>query len=355
LSAESWRTIEPLLDAALAMTDARRALFVVEACSDSQLRDDLMTMLMACGRIDRRDDFLSQPAAARFASLWEDPVDDSQLNAALADRYVISREIGRGGMGVVYHAHDVQRDASVALKVLRVRLERRAPARFRREIAIAGSLVHANILPVLDSGEDAGRLWYTMPFIDGETLGARLRRDGQLALSDVVRLLRDTASGLGFAHSSGVIHRDLKPDNILLADDRAIIADFGIAKALVAANENGDARWRDEGRTTAGVRVGTPMYMAPEQSAGDGAIDHRADLYALGVIAYQLIAGVVPFAGTSRQTLFKAHLVEAPPPLKRHRSGVPPRLDRLVMQLLAKHVDDRPRDAVEVVAELSSL
>jgi serine/threonine-protein kinase len=351
-SAALWRALEPLLDAALGATGARAAV-IIEACTDAAMRHELTTMLADCGRIDRDDRLFSEPAVARFASLWEEPRVEDEFATALADRYDIAEEVGRGGMGVVYRAHDRRYDRAVALKVLRIAPGRRALMRFRREIAFAATLVHPNILPLLDSGEDAGRLWYVMPFVEGETLGARLRREGQLELAEVVRLLRQIAAGLEHAHACGVVHRDLKPDNVLLSDGRAIVADFGIAKAF--ASSRVDARDDDGGRTTDGVRLGTPVYMAPEQCAGDPAIDHRADLYALGVIAYQLIAGVVPFAQTSRQALLTAHLVEPPPALSRYRRRVPVRLQLLVTRLLAKRAADRPSDAAEVRVELASL
>lgn len=351
LSRARWAVLEPMLDRALELPPDQRPAFLREACgSDQATRDDLMRMLEAFDRLDRRAELLAAPAAERFASLWEDAGEDASFREALADRFLIEGEAGRGGMGVVHRARDLRCDQTVALKVLRATLGGRGAARFRREIAFASRLKHPHIVSTLDSGEDAGRLWYTMPFIVGETLGARLRRERGLPLGDVVRVLREIADALSYAHTQGVMHRDLKPDNVLLAADRAMISDFGVAKALVVA-ATGDSG-RDEGVTTAGVRVGTPAYMAPEQAVGERTIDHRADLYALGVIAYELIAGVPPFAGVSRQTLMTAHLVATPRALVEQRANLPASLDRLIMRLLAKRAADRPDSAGEVLAEL---
>ena len=402
LTPERWQALEPLLDAALALAPEPRTSFLDETCgSDALLREELAWMLAACERLDSEGSTLDRPAAERFASLWDEPDEVSRLQAALAERYVIEEASGRGGTAVVYRARDLRHDRLVALKVLRGTLSGHGPARFRREIALAANLQHPHILPVFDSGESAGRLWYSMPFVDGESLGARLQREKRLGVRETVRVLREIADALEYAHARGVVHRDLKPDNVLLSGGHAVIADFGVAKAL-AAGVGGALRARPDDPslrsgqagnrepdlheeslfpvpaaepparrlpgpstpasgfpeapdTLTGVTVGTPTYMSPEQVAADPAIDHRADLYALGVIAYQLLAGVTPFTGATRDALFAAHVAERPRPVSTHRSDVPPALERLVMRLLEKRAEDRPSSAAEVVAELDTL
>src|SRR5829696_1644380 len=200
------------------------------------------------------------------------------LAEALRDRYLIERELGAGGMATVYLAHDVRHDRKVALKVLRPELAASlGPERFLREIKLAARLQHPHILGVFDSG-DAGRLWFTMPYVEGESLRDRLRREGQLAVGDALRITREVADGLDFAHRHGVVHRDVKPENILVSDGHALVADFGISRAL-AANEG------DEALTETGVSVGTPAYMSPEQATGQQ-VDARTDVYALGAVLY---------------------------------------------------------------------
>ena len=354
ISPERWQALEPLLDAALALSGDARARFLDEACrADAATRRELEAMLASCERREQSRELLDRPAAERFASLWAEPDEASHLQAALVERYSLEGETGRGGMAIVYRARDLRHQRPVALKVLRATLAGHGLARFRREIALAANLQHPHILPVFDSGESAGHLWYTMPFVDGESLGARLRREQRLEIPVVMRLIREIADALEHAHARGVVHRDLKPDNVLLSGEHAVIADFGVAKALVAATHVDGASDSDVSGTAVGVSVGTPAYMAPEQAAGDPAVDHRADLYALGVMAYQLLAGSTPFTGSSPQALLAAHLTQAPPPLSPHRSEVPPALDRLVMRLLEKHAADRLQSAAEVLAALT--
>jgi len=296
-----------------------------------------------------------QPAAVRFASLWNEETDQARFEAAIGELFRIDGEAGRGGMAVVYRARELRTDRLVALKVLRATASAAGAARFRREITLAAGLAHPHILPLLDSGECGGRLWYTMPLVAGESLGSLARREGALPIARAVRILGEIADALGWAHGHGVVHRDLKPDNVLLEDGRAIVADFGVAKALVTATSGAAGAPTDDIRTATGVGVGTPTYMAPEQAAGEKSVDHRADLYALGVIAYELLTGAPPFTGPSRQALVTAHLAERPRPLSALRRGVPRVLEALVMQLLAKQASDRPASASEVSAKLATL
>ena len=356
-SAERWSVLEPLLDAALAHAPDERSAYLDEVCgADAALRAEIGQLLVACERLEREPRYLEQPAAARFASLWDERFDEAQFQAAIDGRYHIEGEVGRGGMAIVYRVCDRRDDRQVALKVLRTAASPGGAARFRREITLAGQLRHPNILALLDSGENDGRLWYTMPLVTGESLGARFRRDGRLPIAEGVRLLREICDGLACAHGHGIVHRDLKPDNVLLADGHAVIADFGVAKAIFSATHGDAAAARtDDIRTVTGVGIGTPTYMAPEQCAGERSIDHRADLYALGIMTYELLAGVTPFTGESRQALVTAHLAERPAPLSAHRRDIPASLAALVSRLLEKQAVNRPASAAEVGIALAAI
>ena len=223
--------------------------------------------------------------------------------------------------------------------------------RFRREIQLAARLQHPHIVPLLAAGESCGLLYYTMPFIDGETLRARIARDGALPLPVAIRVIRDVAKALASAHRHGVVHRDIKQENVLLSEDGdALVADFGVAKALAAASVG--VADPNAVLTSMGIAVGTPAYMAPEQALAYPGVDHRADLYALGVIAYEVLAGSHPFAGRTQQAIVAAHATEAPESLGRRRASVPPELNALVMRLLEKHPADRPQSADEVLQTL---
>jgi eukaryotic-like serine/threonine-protein kinase len=233
-----------------------------------------------------------------------DPRD--QLQANLADRYVLERELGRGGMATVYLAQDLKHDRRVALKVLRPEVTAPlGPERFHREIRLAARLQHPHILPVHDSGDAAGQLWYTMPFVDGESLRDRLRRERQLPVEEALLITREVADALGYAHSQGIVHRDIKPENILLSHRHALVADFGIARALQAAG--GDRL------TETGITVGTPAYMSPEQSMADPLVDGRSDLYSLGCVLYEMLTGEVPYSGTSAQAIIAKRFHEPVP------------------------------------------
>ncbi|HYL30223.1 MAG TPA: serine/threonine-protein kinase, partial [Gemmatimonadales bacterium] len=206
----------------------------------------------------------------------------AQLESGLSGRYALERELGRGGMATVFLAQDLKHDRPVALKVLLPELAATlGPDRFQREIRFAARLQHPHILTVLDSGETAGQLWFTMPYVEGESLRARLRREGQLALKDALRIAREAAQALHYAHSRQIVHRDIKPENILLtADGSTLVADFGIARGL--GGEGGEAL------TQTGMSVGTPQYMSPEQANGTRGIDARSDVYSLGCVLYEL-------------------------------------------------------------------
>jgi serine/threonine-protein kinase len=345
------------MDAALARSPNERRAFLDEVCgNDASLRAELVQLLTACEQLEDEDTYLEQPAAIRFASLWDDRFDEARFQAAIDARYRLEGEVGCGGMAIVYRVCDRRDDRRVALKVLRAATSAAGAARFRREIALVAQLRHARILPMLDAGESDGRLWFTMPLVTDESLGARVRREGRLPIAQVVRLLGEICEGLAYAHARGIVHRDLKPDNVLMADGHALIADFGVAKAVFVATHGDPATLQaDDIRTITGVGVGTPAYMSPEQAAGERSIDHRADLYALGVLAYELLAGVPPFVAESRQALVTAHLTARPTPLSTHHRDVPAALEALVMRLLAKQAAERPGSAEEVVAVLNTV
>ncbi len=277
------------------------------------------------------------------------PALPERLTAALADRYTLIREIGAGGMATVYLANDLRHDREVAVKVLRPELAATlGPERFGREIQIAARLQHPHILPLLDSGEAGGFLYYVMPFIEGESLRQRLTRVRELPVPETVRLLRDVADALSLAHSRGVVHRDIKPENVMLTGRHALVTDFGVAKAVSEAKG-------ETNLTTAGVALGTPAYMSPEQAAADPNVDHRADLYALGAMGYELLAGRPPFVAPTPQQLLAMHVTQAPEAVSRLRPGTPPALEALLMSCLAKRAADRPQSADEVLERLESL
>ena len=262
------------------------------------------------------------------------------LAEALADRYAIERELGRGGMATVYLAHDLKHDRPVALKVLSPDLASALGAeRFQREIRLAARLQHAHILTVHDSGEAAGRLWFTMPYVDGESLRDRLKRERQLTVEEAVRIGRDAALALDYAHRHAVVHRDIKPENILLtAEGQVLVADFGVARAV---------QGEDEALTQTGLAVGTPTYMSPEQAAGDRQVDGRSDLYSLGCVVYEMLAGEPPYTGPSPQAVLARRLTEQVRPLRSTRDAVPPPVEAAVMRALARAPADRFATAAE--------
>jgi tetratricopeptide (TPR) repeat protein/TolB-like protein len=271
-----------------------------------------------------------------------------QLQTTLGAGYTVERELGGGGMSRVFVATETSLGRRVVVKLLPPELGAGVDAeRFRREVRLAAQLQHPHVVPLLSAGERDGLLYYTMPFVEGESLRARLERAGELPVAEAVRLLRDVADALAYAHRQGAVHRDLKPANVLLEEGHAVVIDFGVAKALSAAADAGAL-------TSAGVALGTPAYMAPEQAAADPTADHRADLYAFGVMAYEMLAGQPPFAGRDAAQLLAAHLARAPESLATHRPGIPPELAALVMRCLEKRPADRPQSADELLAALDA-
>jgi serine/threonine protein kinase/tetratricopeptide (TPR) repeat protein len=272
----------------------------------------------------------------------------SRLTAALASEYTIERELGRGGMATVYLAHDIKHRRRVALKVLRPELTiALGPDRFLREIEIAAQFVHPHILPVFDSGEADGFLYYVMPYVVGESVRARMTREGQLPVDDAVDIASEVANALAYAHAKGIVHRDIKPENILLEEGHAIVADFGIARAISAA-----ASSIDDSLTAVGLALGTPLYMSPEQASGQARLDGRADIYSLGCVLYEMLAGEPPFRGHTPQAVAAQHAQDSPPLLRDKRPGVPPQLEQVVAKSLHKLPADRFSNAAEFAAAL---
>src|SRR5881227_137928 len=260
----------------------------------------------------------------------------ARLKAALANRYAIGRELGHGGMATVYLAQDLKHGRAVAIKVLRPELAAALGAeRFLREIEIAARLSNPHILPLHDSGEAAGFLYYVMPFVEGESLRDRLNRERQLPVEEAVRIAREVATALSHAHGHNLVHRDIKPENILLSGGEAVVADFGIARAIVAAGA--------DQLTDTGLAVGTPGYMSPEQAMAQQHIDGRADIYALGCVLYEMLAGHPPFLGTTAQEILARHTLDPVPPLRTIRRELPEAIEHAVRKALAKAPADRWR------------
>jgi tetratricopeptide (TPR) repeat protein/TolB-like protein len=274
-----------------------------------------------------------------------------QLQISLGDAYAIERELGGGGMSRTYVATERALSRRVVVKVLAPDLVAGVSVeRFKREVLLAAQLQHPHVVPVLSSGDAQGLPWFTMPFVEGESLRGRLAR-GPLPIAEIVGVLRDVARALAFAHSRGVVHRDIKPDNVLLSEGSATVTDFGIAKAISASRTAAPGATL----TMAGMSIGTPAYMAPEQAAGDPVLDHRSDLYAFGCMAYEMLAGKPPFQASSPAKLLGAHLGETPRDVRQVRVDVPEALAELVMRCLAKAPDARPQQASDLVRVLESV
>ncbi len=351
--ADRSESIRALVDAALELHASERTAFLDGANVDADLRASAAQWVEACERAERAGDFLAQPAVERAAPVFAAEALEL-VRSALLPAFEVEREIGRGGMATVYLARDVRHRRRVAVKVLHVDLTAALGIeRFLREIEVTAELQHPHILPLFDSGAAAGRPYYVMPYVEGETLRERLARERRLSTSETVRLMREVASALDYAHRHGVVHRDVKPANVLLTDGHAVVADFGIARAMRQARDP-DAQQEfgntivvtSRPLTDAGTSPGTPGYMAPEQARGDAGVDHRADLYALGVVAYEALAGAHPFDGISGENA---------PPLADRCPDAPVALVSLVARLLDSDPTKRPQSAAEVVATLGTV
>ncbi len=271
----------------------------------------------------------------------------SKVRRVLADRYRVEKVIGEGGMATVYLAEDLKHRRRVAVKVMRPELAATLGTdRFLREVEIAAQLSHPNILPMYDSGDAEGILYYVMPYVDGESLASRIQRDGELPVPEALRLGREVAEALAYAHKRGIIHRDIKPANILLSEGHALVADFGIARALDAEGE---------AITRTGLAIGTPQYMSPEQSTGDKAVDARTDIYALGAVIYEMLTGEPPFTGRTPQAVVARSLTERPRPLAATRDGLPAGLEDVIGKSLSRSAADRYPTATALAESLATV
>ncbi len=325
-----WSELAPLLDAALELEASERPAFLDRVCAgDARLRDALEALLAECARPDR---LFAAGAVERFGALLAGP--PGQVPEMLAGRYRVQREIGAGGMATVYLARDIKHDRDVALKVLRTDLSAAIGTdRFLTEVQIAARLDHPHILTLIDSGSVDGTLFYVMPYVRGESLRARLARERQLSLHDALSITRQIASALDYAHAQGVVHRDIKPENILLHEGEAVLADFGIALAVAEADGTR--------LTQTGLSLGTPQYMSPEQAAGERTLDARSDLYSLGAVLYEMLAGEPPVTGATKQAIIAKLLAERPTSLRVIRDTVPEGVDSAVFKALSKVPADR--------------
>ena len=351
-----WLEIAPAVDALLEFTTEERQGYLVQVAKDDPALAAELRQLF--GGDDGGDAFLDRAVRGRAAMLVaaDGSVGDAaelrdQLQEAFGEQYAIERELGGAGMSRVFLADEPRLVRKVVIKVVRPELLARVSAeRFSREIRLAASLQQANIVPVLDAGTAAGLPYYTMPFVDGRSLSDRLAAEGALPIRDALSVLRDVLRALAHAHARGVVHRDIKPGNVLLSGGTAVVTDFGIARALGA-----EAKLRDgEALTQPGVAIGTPAYMAPEQATGDPSADHRADIYAFGCLAYAVFTGRPPFDLDPPHRIIAAHFNTAPPPLLTRRADVPRAVAKLVERCLEKDPERRPQSAMALLQSLDA-
>jgi serine/threonine protein kinase len=273
------------------------------------------------------------------------------LQQSLGDAYTLERELPRGGMSRVFAARENSLGRVVVLKVLSPELAATLSAeRFKREITLAARLQHPHIVPLLSTGQAAESLYYTMPLVDGESLRERMSRERPMPIETVMQVLLEVASALAYAHQMGIVHRDIKPENVMFFHGSAVVLDFGIGKALTAATHEME---ETSGRITQrGMSLGTPTYISPEQAVGDPDLDHRADIYSLGVMAYEMLTGHPPFSGKSAQMVMAAHANQLPEAVVKRRGDTPAELARVVMKCLEKVPSARPQDAADIVTSL---
>ena len=346
---DGWTALSPLVDAVLELPTANRDARILELSDGNASRAAALRALVA--DCERDMPLLDVPAGEQFAQLIADEP-EQPLPDLLGDRYHIERELGRGGMARVFLALDTKHNRHVAVKVIRPGLAASlGRERFLREIAIAARLRHPNIVPLYDSGDANGVLYFVMPYEEGQSLRQRLDLTAPLAASEYVGVLRDVARALAYAHEQGVVHRDIKPDNVMLSGGAVVVADFGIAKAVSVAQGISDSTTT---LTQTGSGIGTPTYMAPEQAVGDPATDHRADIYSFGCLAYELISGKAPFHDLPLHQLIAAHVATVPVALQTVTPHVNARMASLVMQCLEKEPADRPQTAKALLEGLET-
>ncbi|HEU4564940.1 MAG TPA: protein kinase [Gemmatimonadaceae bacterium] len=355
-SPDEWRRLEPLIDSVLDADPARRAALIAELSGGDAARMAELERLVA--ECERAFPLLDRPAADRFAGLVEGAT--PLVPGTLAGRYELLREAGRGGMAIVYLARDLKHGRDVAVKVVRPELAAAmGRVRFLREIEIAARLRHPHIVPLYDSGEvpagaegggeGSSLLYYVMPYEAGRSLRDRLEDGGALSVEDAVRVMLDVCEALAHAHQHGVVHRDIKPDNVLLSGRHALVTDFGVARAITEATT--ETAYGAAGSTA----LGTPAYMAPEQAAGDARVDNRADIYAVGVLGYELLMGRPPFSADEPRPRTASDVADAMSELARQRADVPPALADAIAKCLATRPDDRWRSAEELLERLASI
>ncbi|HEY7635325.1 MAG TPA: serine/threonine-protein kinase, partial [Gemmatimonadales bacterium] len=330
MTPERWEAVKEVLARTLERPAGERAAFLNEACGDDALLRSEVESLLAAG--EGTGGFLESPPVAATPE-GDGPELATRLAVALADRFTLERELGRGGMATVYLAQDLKHDRPVALKVLHPEIAASlGTERFLREIRLTARLQHAHILPVFDSGAAVGQPWYTMPYVRGESLRDRLRREVQLSVETALDITRQVAQALEYAHREGVVHRDIKPENVLLSEGQALVADFGVARALGAAGE--------EALTGTGMALGTPAYMAPEQASA-GQVDARTDVYALGCVLYEMLAGEPPFTGPTPQAVIAKRFAQPAPSVLIVRPSVPRMVDEAIRKAMAPVPADR--------------
>ena len=344
---DRWEQLEPIVDQVLDADPRSRTALIEQLCGGNATRQREVERLVA--ECEAAMPLLDRPAVERFEDLIHtDP--SGELPAVLDGRYHITRELGRGGMARIYLADDLRHGRTVAVKVIRPSLAKALGAdRFLREIAIIARLRHPNIMPMYDSGDANGVLYFVMPYEDGSSLRTRLDSGVAMSNEDITSILRDVARALAYAHDQGIVHRDIKPDNVMLSGGAAVVSDFGIAKALIASQDPA----RGMPLTLPGQGVGTPAYMSPEQAAGDPAIDHRSDIYSFGCLAYELFAGRPPFVEQWSHELLAAHATVRPQPLAELCPRVSVSAARMIEQCLEKDRAQRPQTAQELIAALS--
>ena len=361
LSPEQQRTVMRVADAALDAAPEARPALVERMCADDPLvRLETLRFLVSCTVAEYDVAFLAESAAefaapvlAEIANHEDDLEPDllAELREALAPRYSVERELAHGGMATVFVARDERHQRQVVIKIVHAHLTHRVGvARFLREITLASTLRHPHIVPLYDSGEVNGRPFYVMPHIEGGSLAKRLRREGQLQIADAVAVARDVAEALDHAHARGIVHRDIKPQNILLDGSHVLVADFGIARAIEAV---GVDRLVDR-LTESGVAIGTPPYMSPEQAEGEDKLDARSDVYALACVVYEMLTGEPPYAGSTRHVVLAKHAFAPIPKAKVMRPTIPDEAQSVLERALAKVPADRYASAGEFVRELGA-